>query len=328
MMQPEYEAYLAKRGLGSAVISRSVAAVAGFEGWLAGQGKALEGAAVPEIEAFIGSIMARRQNSMWRMLALARYFYATGNKAGYVYMASVVSPRGVLPELAKRVASIAGEGARSKAFRGMKEPPLGTPPAKWPAVTRRAVEGLEAALPEAACRRALAGNLHRIPASAFEEQRALFRESGGVDEFLRRLHARAIAEIESSMRSGRLWYEQEITPAVVALVRGNQEILSGVRRGDRIYVTKIPYDPKGWLAERDPLRRRYLACHCPLARESIISGRDRVPGTWCYCSAGFEKLQFEAAFGEELAVELLESVLAGGDRCRFAITIPARHRVA
>jgi hypothetical protein len=328
MRQSEYEAYLAKRGLGGTAISRSVAAVADFEGWLAGQGKALEGAAVPDIEAFIGSLMARRRNSMWRMLALARYFYATGNRPGYVYMASVVSPIGVLPELAKRVASIAGEDARAKAFRGIEEPPLGTPPAKWPAVTRRAVDALEAELPRAACRRALAGNLHRIPRSAFREQRALFKESKGIDDFLRRLHGRAIAEIESFMKSGRLWYEQEITPEVVALVRGNQEILSGVRRGDRIYMTKIPYDPKGWLAERDPLRRRYLACHCPLARESIISGRDRVPGTWCYCSAGFEKLQFEAAFGEEVAVELLESVLAGGERCRFAITIPERHRVA
>ena len=108
-------------------------------------------------------------------------------------------------------------------------------------------------------------------------------------------------------------------------MRGNQELLSGVRQGDRIYMTKIPYAPKDWLVEKDPLRRRYLACHCPLARESIISGRERVSGTWCYCSAGFEKLLFDVVFGEEVEAEVLESVLAGDGRCRFAITIPEKY---
>jgi hypothetical protein len=211
------------------------------------------------------------------------------------------------------------------AFEGIKEPPLGSPPEAWPALTKRVVERLEE-LPPHVCRKALAGNLHRVPRSAFREQKELFAGSEGIDDFLVKLHQRSIAEIESFMKAGRLWYEQEITPEVLAFVRGNQEMLSGVRQGDRIYMTKIPYAPKDWLVEKDPVRRRYLACHCPLARESIIAGKDRVPGTWCYCSAGFEKLLFDNVFGEEVEAELLESVLAGDNRCRFAIMIPEKYR--
>jgi len=323
--QAEYEAYLRKRGFGEKVVRRSLCAVEGFEGWLAGQGKALEGAAVGDVEAYVQSLVDRKRNSEWRIVALARYFYATGNKPGYIYVVSLVGARGILPALERRVASIAGEGARAKVFDGIEEPPLGSPPEAWPSVTRRVVERLEG-LPPRVCRKALAGNLHRVPRSAFKEQKELFEKSKGVDDFLKKIHDRSIAEIESFMKEGRLWYEQEITPEVVGLVRGNQEMLAGVRRGDRVYMTKIPYAPKDWLVERDPVRRRYLACHCPLARESIISGKDRVPGTWCYCSAGFEKFLFDNVFGEEVEAEVLESVLAGDGRCRFAITIPEKFR--
>jgi predicted hydrocarbon binding protein len=46
------------------------------------------------------------------------------------------------------------------------------------------------------------------------------------------------------------------------------------------------------------------------------------PSTWCDCSAGFEKTLFDNAFGESLEVEVLESVLDGSERCRFAIKLP------
>jgi hypothetical protein len=124
------------------------------------------------------------------------------------------------------------------------------------------------------------------------------------------------------MAEGRLWYEQEITPETVEYVRGNQEVLSGIRRGDRIYTTKSPYAPGQYLAETDPLMKRYYMCHCPLARASILSGEPEISPTWCYCSGGYEKLKFDVVFGEPVEVEVLESALAGDPRCRFAVKIP------
>lgn len=321
MKRAEFQTYLTKRGFSEKVKRRSVEAVEDFEGWLEVQGKALEGIRVPYIEEYISSLMERRRNSEWRIIALARYFYITGNKLEYIYLVSLINARGILPELEKRLAHIAGEEARAKVFKGVEEPPLGTPPEGWIGTTKKVVERLER-LPPQVCRRALAGNLHRVPASAFKEQKALFKECKGIDEYLKKVHESAVAELEEHAKSGRLWYEQEITPEVVELVRRNQELLAGVREGNKIYMTKIPYAPKDWLVERDPVRRRYLACHCPLARESIIGGRDKVPGTWCYCSAGFEKFPLEVVLGQELEAEVLESVLAGDDRCRFAIKLP------
>ena len=68
--------------------------------------------------------------------------------------------------------------------------------------------------------------------------------------------------------------------------------------------------------------RRYYACHCPLARAAILDGKVKIPAVFCYCSGGFEKFAFDNIFGEPAEVEMLESVLNGDERCRFAITIP------
>jgi len=324
MKNAEFESYLRKRGFGDGTVKYSVGAVRELEGALTG--KALNTIAVGDLRVYIESLIPRGRNSERRLVAMARYFHIVGNKPAYIYLVSLIGPRGVLPALERRVASIAGEGARAKVFQGIKEPPLGSPPEAWPALTKRVVERLEG-LPPQVFKKALAGNLHRVPKSAFREQKELLKKSKSIDGFLKKMHERSVAEIESFMKAGRLWYEQEITLEVVEFVKGNQELLSGARQGDKIYMTKIPYSPKDWLVENDPVRKRYLACHCPLARESIVSGKDRVPGTWCYCSAGFEKLLLDTVFGEETEAEVLESVLAGDDRCRFAITIPEKFRM-
>ncbi|MFH0778984.1 MAG: hypothetical protein V2A71_10240 [Candidatus Eisenbacteria bacterium] len=81
-------------------------------------------------------------------------------------------------------------------------------------------------------------------------------------------------------------------------VRGNQEVLSAVRDGDCVYITKIPFAPKDWLKESDPVMKRYFACHCPLARAAIIMGEPEIPLDWCYCSGGYEKLMFDVVFDE------------------------------
>lgn len=140
------------------------------------------------------------------------------------------------------------------------------------------------------------------------------------------MHAEAVAELENYLREGRIWYEQEMTPEVVEYVRANQEILSAVRDGDRLYLTKIPYAGKEFLQAQDPVMKRYYACHCPLAREAILMQDVDVPPDWCYCSGGFQKVMFDVVFETDTEVELLESALAGDMRCRFAVKISPQAR--
>jgi hypothetical protein len=322
MREEEFREFCLKRGLSQEQAESAVAAVGELEDRLTEVGRDLDSASVEDYREHVSLLMSQGRNSMDRLLALARYSYLVKNNEAYVYFASILGGRSVLPSISERLASIAGEEARDRVFEGVEAPPLGSPPEEFPPVTRRLMSRLEAQLSQETCRRVLAWNHHRVPRERFAEDRERLLQAGSVDEFLVGLHGRAVVELERYMAEGRIWYEQVITPRVVEYVRGNQEVLAGVRRGDRIYMTKFPYAPEEYLTETDPLMRRYYACHCPLARASILEGGSDFPSEWCYCSGGFEKLLFDVVFGEEVEVEVLESALAGDPRCRFAVRIP------
>ena len=171
------------------------------------------------------------------------------------------------------------------------------------------------------CKEVLTWNYHKVPRAAFKEKKERFEQAASIDEYLKGEHTRLVQDLERSMKDGRLWYEQEITSEVLEFVRNNQEICTGVRHGDKIYVTKMPYMPKHYLKESDPIEKRYHACHCPLVRSAIREGTE-ISLMFCYCNGGYEKVHFDVIFDESIEVELLESVLKGDRRCRFANTIP------
>ena len=167
----------------------------------------------------------------------------------------------------------------------------------------------------------LAGNNHGIPAEAFDEEKALFAASESMDAFLKAQHKKQVADLQRHCDTNTVWYEQTITQEVVDFVAANQEIQSAVREGDVLYTTKIPYDPARYLAETDPVKKRYYACHCPFVREAILAGSPEVSENWCYCSGGFVKYPYEVILGRPLRVKLLQSVLRGDPVCRFAIDL-------
>lgn len=146
-----------------------------------------------------------------------------------------------------------------------------------------------------------------------------YARCNNIDQFLAEKHSEFIAKLETLKATGSPFWNQTITAEVVEYVRDNQEISTGIRCGNKILVSKIPYMAKEYLAESDINKRRYYYCHCPWARETLCSGETPVPAVFCTCSAGYTKKAWEVIFGQSLKVEVLESVLNGDLQCRFAI---------
>ena len=322
LMENEFRQYLQGRKLSAEDADFAMSAVRELEEYLAKKNTSFECAGLEALKDYVSLLMEEGKNSMDRFVAIARYCNLAKKNDYYVYFASILGARNVLPDLGQRLATIAGEETRRKVFQGFELPPLGSPQENYPRLTKMIVDRLEAELPSQTCRKILTWNYHRVPAEAFKEKKERFENADSIDEYLKDEHKRFIKELKGFMKEGRIWYEQEITPEVLEFVRGNHEICTGVRCGDRIYLTKIPYAPKQYLNEKDPTLKRYYACHCPLARSAIRDEKPKISPTFCYCSGGFEKLGFDVIFGEPVEVELLESALKGDMRCRFAIKIP------
>jgi hypothetical protein len=321
MKEKEYIEFLRSRNQTEEAIEAALGYVRDFETYLVGVGKSLEAFSVGDLKEYVAMLIAGEKNTMERFLALARYVYTAGLNSVFIYFTSIVGGREVLPSISEKLAAVAGEEVRDAVFDGLAIPPLGSSPDEYPKVTNMLVRRLKD-LGAGTCHAVLADNHHGVPAESFNKHKAWLAEADDLDGFLVRVHEEAVAELERYMNEGKVWYEQEITPEVVEFVRGNQEVLSAVRDGGYLYITKLPYSPKDWLKEADPVMKRYYGCHCPLARAAIIMGEPDIPLDWCYCSGGFEKLMFDVVFEEPTQVEVLESVLAGDPRCRFRVKLP------
>jgi hypothetical protein len=313
---------LKKRGLNEKNADFAVTAVREFEEYLEKRKASFDSAGLDELKDYVSMLIKEGKNSIDRLFALARYCGFVKKNDYFVHLVSLFGARNVLPDIGERLGAVAGNKARLKIFDGFELPPLGSPQDDYPELTKKIVDAMEAELPSETCREVLTWNYHKVPVETFKEKKERFEKASSIDEFLKDEHRRFVEELSGYMKSGQIWYEQEITPEVLELVKGNQEIQNGVRQGDKIYVSKIPFAPKQYLAEKDPVMKRYYACHCQLVRTAIRDGKPKISPVFCYCSGGYEKLPYDVIFGKPVEIELLESVLKGYMRCRFAIRIP------
>ena len=99
--------------------------------------------------------------------------------------------------------------------------------------------------------------------------------------------------------------------------------LAGIKNGNLIVATKMPKSGTllEYMREKDPEKKRALYCHCPIIKEAIGT-KTKISPTYCCCGAGFYKGIWEYIIQQPIKVEVLESVLEGGEVCRIAIRLP------
>lgn len=91
------------------------------------------------------------------------------------------------------------------------------------------------------------------------------------------------------------------------------------REGNIIYSSKNPRDPAGYEKAHTLGEKRKAYCFCPLIRDKLDQG---MPASFCYCGAGWYRQQWEGAIGEPVSIEIISSLLEGGDHCEFAVHLP------
>lgn len=274
--------------------------------------------------AFVKHLMKENRNTWDNLLPLVRYARFINNKRIIVPLLELLDGSDVLENLSTTIKLTSGNTKHDAVFEGIKLPPLGTLPKDRPKITKKFMENLEAELGISKCRKILSSGPHASPKEQYLPEQKKFLESNGIDDFLRKKHVEYVGELEKHMKEKTLYFTQEITKEVLDYVRKTPTCQVGVRKGDTIYVTKIPYMAKQYLREKDPKKKRYYACHCAWVREAIKSDM-KISPNFCYCSAGFEKRLWDVIFGQDVKADVLETVLRGDPICKFAIHVPKEH---
>ena len=307
------------RQLSEAQIEASIAIAERFEGYIASRDGKPDAATTWE---FCKVLIEERQNTYANLIALARYGRFTRNNDIYVAILEVLDGAEVQPNLYQKVGVLFGSEVRNEVFDGIGISPLGLPPAEKPFDMFPVIDRLVEKVGHEPTRRMLSDCLRDLPEEHFLDERAKFTQSPSIDDYLIAKHQGLVNELKQCQRDGVLFYAQEITDEVVKYVQEHPETECGVRDGNVLYITKIPYDAIHYLSEANPVMKRYYACHCPWAREAIKIGNIPLNPIFCNCSGGYSKKPWEVIFGHTLDVEVLESAIMGDFRCRFAVYLP------
>ncbi len=219
-------------------------------------------------------------------------------------------------KLARAVEDLAGSEVREQVMLGgdsLQDPSTSRAKLLW---TCGALGVLTGAADELTRQEILTRCHCSYPVEDLQDIKSLFQETGDLDLVLAGLQAK----FEAFLREG-LQLEGELVKEIIQRGWG----LAGIRQGNTILATKIPKSGylRDYFQEDDPQEKRRLYCHCPRVREQI--GSDPVlPVEYCYCGAGFYQGIWEEILGEPVDVEVLDSVMTGGDVCRIAIHLPDR----
>jgi len=321
-----FRVFLAKRNLTEEVVQAHIGIVKEFERYLKERDSddEIEKAVPNDFDDFLKILMKDERGTFDNIIALARYVLFSNNKTLTVHVLELIDGSEVMENLSKNLKQKTGEAKWKQIFGGLKLPDLVTGSRDKPRFTQKVMERLEAKLGKKRCREVLSSNLHFVPDEAFLSSKKAFQKSKNVDSFLKSRRKEYVEELEEHAKHKTLYYTQEVDDEVVEYVRRTPTCQVGVREGDVIYVTKIPYMAKKYLHENNERMKRYYACHCAWVREAIKSGMEISP-EFCYCSAGFEKRLWDVIFDRPVKAEVLQTVLKGDSICRFAIHIPREH---
>jgi len=293
-----------------------------FEEFLKQFGKTFETAAEEEFTKFSKILIVEESNTYLNYAALSRYAYFVKNMDLYLPVLAIFDGGEVMNVLHERLGEHVGDEKRDEILPKENLPPLGMPDTEKMKVTREVVEKMEKVLDPSDCKKILADVAHGLPRNFRKGEREKFLKAGSIDEYLKQKRENAIAELEKHRDEGSLFYNQYITDDVVEFVKSRPDVLSGERRENTIYHTKIPYMVQEYLEATDERMKRYYACHCAWARESILDNDVDVSASFCHCSGGFTKMPWEAALDQPLEYEMVKSVLKGDDECSFIIQLP------
>jgi len=216
--------------------------------------------------------------------------------------------------LARAVESAAGEEIRDLVLQGGEELTQETGTTEKIIWSCGALDLLAENTDEETGREILTSCACRYPVEDLQDVKEAYQSSGNLDLAVEMLQEKFIHFTREI-----LGLEEELIAEINSLGWG----LAGRRDGNTIIATKIP--KSGFLVdyfnEADPEEKRRLYCHCPRVREGV-GLEPALPEIYCYCGAGFYQGIWEEILGEPVRVEVLESVMSGGDVCKIAIHLP------
>jgi hypothetical protein len=323
MVLKEFEFYLRERKLDDNNVEQALALLNDFADYLSKSNKTLEDATYDDIHDFSAFLIENERNLFDNYIHLLRFGYFKKNNPIIIACMEIIDGEEVIRNFSNRLTSELSEDIRNKVFKDMEVPPLGLHPSKRPTLTKALVKNLIEELGEEKSEEFLSIGLRDKYTEWYKADREMFLQSKDIDEFLQKKQTAFVNELKKHQKENSLFFTQEIDDSVINYVEDNKCGPAGIREGNKVFLTKIPYLTKQFLKEKDPRKKKYYGCHCPWVREALLTEDSPINPIFCNCSGGYFKNHWEAILEQPVKIELVESILMGNEACKFILHLPS-----
>ncbi|MFX0078609.1 MAG: hypothetical protein ACFE8O_05160 [Candidatus Hermodarchaeota archaeon] len=328
MDRKAYQDYLQENGVDKELAGNYVKRLEEFQNFLESDKSNIDALPPGKILKYTESLVEADSEEVLEFLrALIRYANFTKNYDYVIEIIDIAEAYNAMDNLYQRISEQHGEKARDDIFADIKIPPLGVDPETKPPFTKIVMQRLEETLGEDKTIELLAPCLHGRPLEGPKKDREDLLRLGDLDDFLALKHQEFIERVQQHQQDGTLEYAQYVDDDAVEYVKNTLSIAPGIREGNKIISTKIPYQTMKYLKADNDRMKRYYYCHCAWVRDAIKNGEEHeISPNFCHCSAGFTKMYWDVVFDQPITVEPVETVLNGALHCKFAIQIPPEYQ--
>ena len=318
----EFKEHLKKKNLTEEKITKYISSMQNFQDFLDKVKASIDAFPVGKLQEYTTFLVSKNKEEVIDLI-LGLYNYAWFiKKFDYIEeLIDIFESFEALETLKKRIGEIYGEKTANEIFKGITIPPLGVHPEEKPKVTKIVMKRLEQKLGVEITKDLLRPCLHGGPQPPQDKE--LFLKLKDLDEFLTRKHQDIVNEAIKHRNEKTAMFAQFVDDDVVEYIKNNPTIGFGIREGDKIILSKVPYQTMKFLTAKDKRLKRYYLCYCPWVRGEMKKGKEKeVSPNFCYCSGGYYKIYWEFIFDQPVVVEPLETALWGDLSCKFAVQIP------
>jgi hypothetical protein len=317
-----FRGFLQKLDLDSERIETSVAFIREYNDFLSHKGKSLGNASYDDMYDFSDLLIENQRNTFDNYATLYRYGQFKKSNELIIASLEIIDGSEMIENFSNRLQDEFGEETRNEIFEGLGQPPLGIRPKTKADITKKLVDRFLAKFGHETCKAFFEVGLRDKYTDSYLAPKQLFKETGNIDEFLTKRRLDLLERLKNHHQDGTLFFTQEIDDDVISYVEARPTIEGGIRDGDRVVITKIPYMTKQFIHASDEKMQRYYFCHNPWIREALKEEDQPIDPIFCGCSAGYFKNFWEAVLGQPVRVEVLRSFINGDDICEFALHLP------
>ncbi len=323
MNERNFQLFLEEKEIDKVTINKFLSKLGDYENYLKKENLNLNSVNPKKLVEYTEYLVSNNKDSVLDFLRAILSYANYAKKYDFITETiDIVESYNAMDNLFIRIAETHGEQIRNDIFQDLEIPPLGVHPEKKPNFTKIIMKRMEDKLGKESTIALLSPCLHGRPPDDIEGDNKLLADLG-IDGFLLKKHQDLIKRLERHKDEGTLEFAQIVDDEVINFVKNEQMMGVGVRKGDILYISKLPYQIKKFLATEDEKMKRFYLCYCPWIRGALKEETDReILKDFCHCSAGWYKLYWDQIFEQSITVEPLKSGIYGDLECTFAIHIP------